>query len=81
MSLKGYIAARVLEGSLDSFEFFDFITEEVLPQMKPFPDEQSVLVLDNCRIHHTDTLLEVCNNIGKSYLRRHAATIRLADDP
>ncbi|KAJ3897475.1 hypothetical protein F5879DRAFT_982930, partial [Lentinula edodes] len=53
MSLEGYIAMRVVEGSLDSFEFFDFIIDEVLPQMKPFPDQHSVLVMDNCRIHHS----------------------------
>ncbi|KAJ4493424.1 hypothetical protein C8R41DRAFT_764517, partial [Lentinula lateritia] len=48
LSLKGYIAVRVVEGSLDSFEFFDFITEDVLPCMKPYPDEESVLIMDNC---------------------------------
>ncbi|KAJ3924572.1 MAG: hypothetical protein NXY57DRAFT_858836, partial [Lentinula lateritia] len=58
MSLEGYIAMQVVEGSLDSFEFFDFIIDEVLPQMKPFPDQHSVLVMDNCQIHHSDMLLE-----------------------
>ena len=29
--------------------------------MKPFPAENSVLVMDNCRIHHTDALTEVLN--------------------
>ncbi|KAJ7717202.1 hypothetical protein B0H16DRAFT_1247678, partial [Mycena metata] len=61
MSLDGYIAQRVFEGSLDSFDFFDFITEDVVPQMGVFPDDRSVLVMDNCRIHHTDTLREVLN--------------------
>ncbi|KAK7434017.1 hypothetical protein VKT23_020416 [Stygiomarasmius scandens] len=65
MSLKGYIAARVGEGSLDSYDFFDFITEDVIPKMKPFPDEHSVLVLDNCRIHHTETLQDVLNACGE----------------
>jgi hypothetical protein len=32
--------------------------------MKPYPDVQSVLVLDNCRIHHTDLLTEVLNENG-----------------
>ncbi|KAJ7038443.1 hypothetical protein C8F04DRAFT_874612, partial [Mycena alexandri] len=59
MSTQGYIATRIVEGSMDAYEFFDFIIEDVLPQMKPYPDAQSVLVLDNCRIHHTDLLQEV----------------------
>ena len=33
--------------------------------MKPFPDEHSVLVMDNCRIHHTDALLEVLNALRR----------------
>jgi len=27
--------------------------------MKPYPDARSVLVLDNCRIHHNDALLDL----------------------
>ena len=30
MSKQGYIASRVVEGSFDSFEFFDFIVEDVV---------------------------------------------------
>ncbi|KAK0498203.1 hypothetical protein EDD18DRAFT_1071989, partial [Armillaria luteobubalina] len=30
MTKKGYLAARVVPGSLDSFEFYDFIMEEVV---------------------------------------------------
>lgn len=33
--------------------------------MKPYPDTQSVLVMDNCRIHHTDLLQEVLNENGE----------------
>lgn len=32
--------------------------------MSPFPGPNSVLVMDNCRIHHTDTLQDVLNEIG-----------------
>ncbi|PPR01443.1 hypothetical protein CVT24_001906, partial [Panaeolus cyanescens] len=62
MSTQGYIATRIVPGSVDSFTFFDFIVEDVLPLTKPFPDAHSVLVMDNCRIHHTDTLQEVLND-------------------
>ncbi|KAF7352249.1 Tc1-mariner class transposase [Mycena venus] len=64
MSVRGYIAMRIVEGSMDAFEFFDFIVEDVIPEMNPYPDVQSVLVLDNCRIHHTDLLQEVLNENG-----------------
>lgn len=32
--------------------------------MNPFPDVESVLLLDNCRIHHTDALQDVLNDAG-----------------
>lgn len=30
--------------------------------MNPFPDKHSVLIMDNCRIHHTDALQNVLND-------------------
>jgi hypothetical protein len=32
--------------------------------MGVFPEERSVLIMDNCQIHHTDTLLDVLNAEG-----------------
>ena len=32
--------------------------------MKPFPESRSVLVLDNCRIHHTDPLVAIVQAAG-----------------
>ncbi|KAJ7614931.1 hypothetical protein FB45DRAFT_842170 [Roridomyces roridus] len=29
MSVRGYIATRIVEGSMDAFQFFDFVTEDV----------------------------------------------------
>ncbi|KAF8151376.1 hypothetical protein B0H34DRAFT_664506 [Crassisporium funariophilum] len=62
MSTQGYLVIHVIPGSVDSFAFFDFIVEDVIPKMNPFPDIHSVLIMDNCRIHHTDALQEVLND-------------------
>ncbi|KAJ7340584.1 hypothetical protein DFH08DRAFT_623304, partial [Mycena albidolilacea] len=64
MGMDRYIVQQVVEGSLDSFDFFEFIVEDVVPEMRVFPDNQSVLVMDNCWIHHMDTLQEVLNVQG-----------------
>ncbi|KAE9390031.1 hypothetical protein BT96DRAFT_749556, partial [Gymnopus androsaceus JB14] len=64
MSLKGYIATQVVEGSFDTSEYVSFLLDDVAPQMKPYPDEQSVLVMDNCRIHHSEVLKEALNSEG-----------------
>jgi hypothetical protein len=33
--------------------------------MNHYPEKHSVLVLDNCRIHHTDILREILDDSGK----------------
>ncbi|THU90853.1 hypothetical protein K435DRAFT_675230 [Dendrothele bispora CBS 962.96] len=65
MSMKGYIATRGIEGSYDApLEYFSFIVDEVVPQMNAYPDENSVLLMDNCRIHHTKSSRDVLNQQG-----------------
>ncbi|KAE9390261.1 hypothetical protein BT96DRAFT_770072, partial [Gymnopus androsaceus JB14] len=46
----------VVEGSIDGEEFFDFIAEDILTQMQPYPNDNSVLILDNCTIHKSTLL-------------------------
>ncbi|KIM87841.1 hypothetical protein PILCRDRAFT_3569 [Piloderma croceum F 1598] len=62
MTKKEYIATKVVPASFDSFDFFDFIAEEVLLQMNPWPDNQSVLVIDNCHIYHNDALVDLVHD-------------------
>ena len=35
--------------------------------MNPYPAERSVLVLDNCRIHHNDALVDLINSAGMCF--------------
>ncbi|KAI0960808.1 hypothetical protein AcV7_000090 [Taiwanofungus camphoratus] len=37
LSLAGYIALRVVEGSIDGEEFYDWVVNDLLPQMNRFP--------------------------------------------
>jgi transposase len=39
-----------------------------LPQMNPFLAECSVLVLDNCWIHHNDAIAELVQAAGENWL-------------
>ncbi|THU93491.1 hypothetical protein K435DRAFT_613236, partial [Dendrothele bispora CBS 962.96] len=68
MSTKGYIATRVIKGSYDAAEFFSFIVDDVVPHMNAWPNDQSVLIMDNCRIHHNETLKETLNAEGMYYV-------------
>jgi transposase len=80
LTIEGYIASDAVPGSLDSIDFLEFIQENVvcskveilhkitysfqLPQMNPYPDCRSVLVLDNCRIHHNEALVDMVRAAG-----------------
>ncbi|KIM77506.1 hypothetical protein PILCRDRAFT_795832, partial [Piloderma croceum F 1598] len=64
ISVEGYVGTQVVLGSVDGDDFFEFIVEDVLPQMNPFPQDRSVLILDNCAIHKSAALCEVIEAKG-----------------
>lgn len=56
LSFDGMLWAKVVEGSFTSDLFYEFI-EELLTRMAPFPAPNSVIVMDNARIHkHPDII-------------------------
>ena len=80
LTVDGYIASNVVPGSFDFMDFLEFIQEMVVhsnsqfimpmtdswqfPQMNPYPEPWSVLVLDNCRIHHNKVLVNMVRAAG-----------------
>ena len=47
---EGVLHCDVIEGAFDTAAFYKFI-ERTLEQMQPFPSTNSVIVMDNCKIH------------------------------
>ncbi|KAJ7247434.1 hypothetical protein B0H12DRAFT_1176342 [Mycena haematopus] len=68
ITIDGYIGTRIVSGSVDGDEFFDFIVNDILPQMNSYPNDRSVLILDNCAIHKSEYLREVVEAQGFSFL-------------
>ncbi|GLB45622.1 putative DDE superfamily endonuclease [Lyophyllum shimeji] len=64
LTIDGYIAVRVVEGSIDGAEFYDFVVNDVLPCMNPFPGPGSVLMLDNYGTHKSDAVHEAVEASG-----------------
>jgi transposase len=64
MSLDGFLAVDVVEGSWNMEAFERFVLFEVVPQMNPFPEKNSVLVMDNCRIHKSGFMLNILRGLG-----------------
>ena len=54
ISLCGVLDVRVRTGTTDGEVFYNFINKNLLPHLQPFNgiNQHSVVVMDNCSIHH-----------------------------
>ncbi|PKB95580.1 hypothetical protein RhiirA5_260323, partial [Rhizophagus irregularis] len=56
LSLDGIISLDIMQGSCTKERFINFILAK-LPNMNPFPQKNSVLIMDNAQIHHDEFLV------------------------
>ena len=59
LALDGVIYSSIQIGSFNGDTFLEFI-QGLCQEMNPYPAPRSVLVLDNCSIHHVDGVAELC---------------------
>ena len=52
MTSDGVLEYEATTGSVNADKFMDFIRRRLIPNMQPFPARHSILILDNCSIHH-----------------------------
>ncbi|EJD47344.1 hypothetical protein AURDEDRAFT_23700, partial [Auricularia subglabra TFB-10046 SS5] len=60
LSLEGILWTSIVTSSFCDTTFLDFI-DMLLKHMNPWPAPRSVLVMDNCRIHHVEGVKERCD--------------------
>lgn len=58
LSLGGILSVTVVEGSVTGDVYEEFIAK-LLEKMQPYPGSNSVLIMDNAKIHKTDELREM----------------------
>ena len=58
MSLDGILYIDIVEGSYNTASFAAFIGG-LLNQMKPFPEPNSIIIMDNCHIHKFPDILDM----------------------
>jgi len=58
LSLDGILTVKIVEGSFTTELFKDFI-DGLLDHMSPFPGPNSVIVMDNCRIHRAQAIRDM----------------------
>jgi len=68
LTLDGIIAYDIIEGSVTSDRFVRFLKEMVIPLTNPYPGPRSVLILDNCRIHHSEEVRHLVEDMAKCKL-------------
>ncbi|PKB94602.1 hypothetical protein RhiirA5_257964, partial [Rhizophagus irregularis] len=57
--LDGFIAVDVFEGTYDRKRFVDFVLNQIVPVINPYPDDNSIIIMDNARIHHNAELISL----------------------
>lgn len=58
ISLNGMLYCEIVEGAFNTELFTKFI-EGLLEHMNPFPEPNSVIVMDNCAIHKAPEIREL----------------------
>lgn len=59
ITTNGIIYSHIKTGSYNGEQFLDWL-EGLLKVMNPYPLPQSILILDNCCIHHVEGVEEMC---------------------
>lgn len=58
ISLDGMLHVSIIEGSFTASTFLAFL-EALLANMNPYPGPNSVIVMDNCRIHKGQEVVDL----------------------
>ena len=66
MSVNGMLDCKTVIGSVNGEVFYDFVQSALLPHLMPFNDvnPNSVVVLDNCSIHHITKIVQMIEELG-----------------
>lgn len=62
--MEELVALELVDGNVNGEVFYDFIRGNLIPNMQVFPNPHSVLILDNCSVHHTDEGTTLLQNAG-----------------
>lgn len=60
----------IVEGTVDGDAFYQFVQSSLLPHLLPFngSNPNSIVILDNCSIHHVQEVVDLINSVGSRVL-------------
>ena len=65
--MQGIVAIKVTRGSMDGDTFYNFVCTSPITKLMPFNNgmnPNSVVVLDNCSVHHVDEVSQALDDCG-----------------
>ena len=68
MSMQGIHDVQLFEGTVNGDMFEQFIRDTLLPILNPFngTNPLSVVIMNNCSIHHVDQVIDLIENTAKA---------------
>ena len=66
MSMAGILDVKTCKGTTDGDDFYSFIQTHLLPHVQPFnfSNPHSIVVLDNCSVHHVPEVVQSIEDVG-----------------
>ena len=66
MTISQLIDCYVVTGTVDGDVFYKFLQSSLLPQLQPFngQNRNSIVLMDNCSIHHLEDIKQLINSVG-----------------
>lgn len=64
MCTEGIVDYELIHGTVNGDRFFDFVRGSLISNMHSFPGVKSILVMDNCSIHHTEEVKTLLESVG-----------------
>lgn len=64
ISSAGMMCYELVTGSVNSDIYYDFLRGTLIPNMQPFPNDLSILIMDNCAIHHVEHIKDLLTSAG-----------------
>lgn len=64
MSVQGIVVVEVIKGNVNEDVFYDFLRGSLIPNMQQFPNPYSILIMDNCSVHHTQKVTGLLQGAG-----------------
>lgn len=64
ISSEGLIAHEQLTGTTNGDILYDFIRGSLVPSMESFPRPRSIIIMDNCSVHHVQRIKDLLEAAG-----------------